>query len=132
MCIFAVLITTVLVYRRKGSKEEFLARAFAQDLETEQLSLDEAKASSRKVREAGKTVSNRSILAEVRDRQVFTTQKKTKKERQKTEQAELKQAKQPLPVEVEEEVETVSTGSEPEYQMPEVFDYEQIHEDYGF
>ncbi len=125
-------ITTVLVYRRKGSKEEFLARAFAQDLETEQLSLDEAKASSRKVREAGKTVSNRSILAEVRDRQVFTTQKKTKKERQKTEQAELKQAKQPLPVEVEEEVETVSTGSEPEYQMPEVFDYEQIHEDYGF
>ncbi len=125
-------ITTVLVYRQKGSKEEFLARAFAQDLETEQLSLDEAKASSLKVRKAGKEVSNRSILAEVRDRQTFTTQKKTKKERQKTEQAELKQAKQPLPVEVEEEVETVSTSSEQEYQMPEVFDYEQMREDYGF
>ena len=125
-------ITTVLVYRQKGSKEEFLARAFAQDLETEQLSLDEAKASSLKVRKAGKEVSNRSILAEVRDRQVFTTQKKTKKERQKTEQAELIQAKQPLPVEVEKEVETVSTASEPEYQMPEVFDYEQMQEDFGF
>ena len=125
-------ITTVLVYRQKGSKEEFLARAFAQDLETEQLSLDEAKASSRKVREAGKTVTNRSILAEVRDRQTFTSQKKSKKERQKAEQAELKQAKQPLPVEVEEEVETASIDSKPEYQMPKVFDYEQMHEDYGF
>lgn len=127
-------ITTVWVYRREGNKEEFLARAFAQDLETEQLSLDEAKASSLKVRKAGKEVSNRSILAEVRDRQVFTTQKKTKKERQKAEQAELIQAKQPLPVEleVEEEVETVSTSSQPEYQMPEVFDYEQMQEDYGF
>ena len=125
-------ITTVWVYRRKGNKEEFLARAFAQDLETEQLSLDEAKATSRKVREAGKTISNHSILAEVRDRETFTTQKKTKKERQKAEQAELKEAKQALPVEVEEEVETVSNRSEPEYQMPEVFDYEQMREDYGF
>ncbi|MEL6165731.1 MAG: Mu transposase C-terminal domain-containing protein, partial [Cyanobacteria bacterium J06628_3] len=33
-------ITTVLVYHQKGNKEEFLSRAFAQDLETEQLSLD--------------------------------------------------------------------------------------------
>lgn len=101
-------------------------------METEQLSLDEAKASSRKVREAGKTVSNRSILQEVLDRDTFTTQKKTKKERQKAEQAELKGAKQPLPVEVEEELETASTDTEAEYQMPEVFDYEQMREDYGF
>ncbi len=56
-------ITTVLVYRTEGDREVFLARAYAQDLETEQLSIDEAKASSRKVREAGKAVSNRSILA---------------------------------------------------------------------
>jgi putative transposase len=61
-------ITTILVDRKEGSKEVFLARAYAQDLQTEQLSLDEAKASRRKVREAGKAVSNRSILAEVRDR----------------------------------------------------------------
>jgi len=60
-------ITTILVYRIEGGKEVFLARAYAQDLQTEEFSLDEAKASSRKVREAGKTVSNRSILAEVRD-----------------------------------------------------------------
>jgi len=61
-------ITTILVYHKEGSKEVFLARAYAQDLQTEQLSLDEAKVSSRKVREAGKAVTNRSILAEVRDR----------------------------------------------------------------
>lgn len=125
-------ITTVLVYRQKGSFEEFLARAFAQNLETEQLSLDDAKASSRKVREAGKTVSNRSILQEVLDRDTFTTQKKTKKERPIAEQAELTGAKQPLQVEVEEELETASTDTEAEHQMPEVFDYEQMREDYGF
>ena len=125
-------ITTILVYRIEGDKEVFIARANAQDLETEELSLDEAKASSRKVREAGKAVSNRSILAEVRERETFQIQKKTKKERQKVEQAEVKKAKQLIPVEPEELVEAVSIDSEPEPEMPEVFDYEQMREDYGF
>lgn len=66
-------ITTILVYRIEGDQEVFLARAYAQDLETEELSLDEAKASSRKVRSLGKAVSNRSILAEVRERETFST-----------------------------------------------------------
>ena len=56
-------ITTILIYRREGENEVFLARAHAQDLETEELSLDEAKAMSRKIREKGKEVTNRSILA---------------------------------------------------------------------
>ncbi len=64
-------ITEVLVYRQEDNKEVFLARAFAQDLETEVISLDEAKVSSRKVREAGKTISNRSILNEIRDREML-------------------------------------------------------------
>ncbi len=63
--------------------------------------LDEAKASSRKIWEAGKAVSNRSILAEVRDRETFLTQKKTKNERQKAEQVELRKAKRPVFVEPE-------------------------------
>ncbi len=125
-------ITTILVYRTEGDKEVFIARAIAQDLETEELSLDEAKAISRRVREAGKAVSNRSILAEVREREVFPTQKKTKKERQKLEQAEVKKAKQLIPVEPEESVEVVSIDSETEPDMPEVFDYEQMREDYGW
>ncbi|MEH2412425.1 Mu transposase C-terminal domain-containing protein [Nostoc sp.] len=125
-------ITTILVYCTEGDKEVFIARAYAQDLETEELSLDEAKASSRKVREAGKAVSNRSILAEVRERETFQTQKKTKKERQKVEQAEAKKAKHIIPVEPEEVVEVVSIDSETESEMPEVFDYEQMREDYGW
>ncbi|MBX9254990.1 Mu transposase C-terminal domain-containing protein [Desmonostoc muscorum CCALA 125] len=124
-------ITTILVYRLQGNREEFVARAFAQDLETEQLSLDEAKASSRKIREAGKTISNRSILAEVRERETFVTQKPTKKERQKAEQIKLKKAKQPSLVEVEQ-LEIASPQTQEELEMPEVFDYEQMREDYGF
>nr|WP_242031792.1 MULTISPECIES: Mu transposase C-terminal domain-containing protein [Aphanizomenon] len=124
-------ITTILVYRQTGSQEEFLARAYAQDLETEELSLDEAKAMSRRIRQAGKEISNRSILAEVRDRETFVKQKKTKKKRQKEEQIVVEKVKKPVIVEFEEiEVVSVETASEPD--MPEVFDYEQMREDYGW
>ena len=61
-------ITTVLVYRREAvhdaqgsvalAKEVFLTPAYAQDLETEQLSWEEAKDISRTIREAGKAVDN--------------------------------------------------------------------------
>lgn len=47
-------ITTILVYRWERDREVFLARAYAQDLETEQLSLEEVKASNKKIREKGK------------------------------------------------------------------------------
>ncbi len=132
-------ITTILVYRQTGSQEEFLARAYAQDLETEELSLDEAKAMSRRIRQAGKEISNRSILAEVRDRETFVKQKKTKKERQKEEIVVVEKAssersrtvKKPVIVEPEDiEVVSVETATEPD--MPEVFDYEQMREDYGW
>lgn len=122
-------ITTVLVYRQEGNKEVFLARAYAQDLESEQLSLDEAVASSRKIREAGKTVSNRSILAEVRERETFQTQKKTKKERQQAEQAEVRSSNKKPQIIEPEAAEVASVQAEPEPEMPEVFDYEQLRED---
>lgn len=125
-------ITTILVYRKTASQEEFLARAYAQDLETEELSLDEAKAMSRRIRQAGKEISNSSILAEVRDRETFVNQKKTKKERQKAEQVVVEKAKKPAPVEPEEEIEVASVESVSEPEMPEVFDYEQMREDYGW
>ena len=65
-------ITTLLVYQEEEGKDVFVARAHAQDLETEQLSLAEAKAMSRRIRERGRLVSNQSILSEVlsRDREV--------------------------------------------------------------
>ena len=128
-------ITEILVYRREDNKEVFLARAFAQNLETETIALDEAKASSKKVREAGKTVSNRSILNEIRDRDLFTPpDKKTRKQRQKEEQAELpaqkkfSQAEDLDEIEQEEEI----TSTESETQKVKVFDYEDLLDDYGF
>ncbi|WP_225913744.1 Mu transposase C-terminal domain-containing protein [Leptolyngbya ohadii] len=62
-------ITTVLVYQGKGSKEEFLTRAHAQGWETETLSYAEAQAISERKREAGRAISNRTMLEEVRDRE---------------------------------------------------------------
>ncbi|ARV59930.1 hypothetical protein BZZ01_15995 [Nostocales cyanobacterium HT-58-2] len=43
----------------------------------------------------------------------------------------VQKAQQPLPVEPEE-IEIASPQSKPEPEMPEVFDYEQMREDYGF
>ena len=123
-------ITTVLIYRREGDNETFLARAYAQDLETEQMSLDEAKASSRIVREKGKAVTNRSILSEVRDRDIFVNAKPTRKERQKAEQAMLKPIKEILQQEVEVAVEI--TEVQENWEMPALIDYEEMREDYGF
>jgi putative transposase len=61
-------ITTVLVYRTEGGKEVFLTRAHATELETEELSLSEARAISRRLRAAGREMTNRSVLLEVRAR----------------------------------------------------------------
>jgi putative transposase len=67
----------------------FLAKAHAQDLETEQLSIEEIRASNKKLREKGKAISNRAILRKCASRDIFVSQKKSKKERQKAEQADL-------------------------------------------
>ena len=125
-------ITEVLVYRQEGNKEVFLARAYAQNLETETIALDEAKASVRKVREVGKTVSNISILEEIRERSLFTPlDKKTRKERQKEEQAELfKQTELSKTNSVEEnESEATVTREVPKV---EIIDYEELLDEYGF
>lgn len=64
-------ITTVLVYRQQGASDVFLTRAHAQNLETERLSLPEAKAISRRLRQARREITNQSVLAEIRDRLEF-------------------------------------------------------------
>lgn len=61
-------ITSVLIYQCSGAKDVFVARAHAQGLETECLSLAEAQAISRRVRAAGRVVSNQSLLLEVQRR----------------------------------------------------------------
>ncbi|MBW4430939.1 MAG: DDE-type integrase/transposase/recombinase [Pelatocladus maniniholoensis HA4357-MV3] len=61
-------ITTVFIYEVKESLEVFLTRAHAVGWETETLSYAEAVALSQHKRQAGKAISNRSMLDEVRDR----------------------------------------------------------------
>ena len=127
-------ITEVLIYRQEDNKEVFLARAFAQDLETENIALDEAKASSRRVREAGKTISNRSILNEIRDRDLFTPpDKKTRKQRQKEEQTQLPTQKKAIQTQTFDEIEEEEIVPVVE-EVPnvEVLDYEDLLDDYGF
>lgn len=54
-------ILTLSAYRREGETDVFLAHAYAQDWETEKLSLDEAKAIIQKVREQRSQGADRSI-----------------------------------------------------------------------
>ncbi|BAQ61911.1 Tn552 transposase [Geminocystis sp. NIES-3708] len=125
-------ITAILVYRNEGNKEVFLTRAYGVDLETESMSWEDAKASAKKVRESGKNLSNRSILAEVKERHTFSD-KKTKKERQRQEQVQVKPyIPSPVLKEVKEEVDKATDTDTSEEPMVEVFDYSQLQDDYGF
>ncbi|MBD2107038.1 Mu transposase C-terminal domain-containing protein [Nodosilinea sp. FACHB-13] len=85
-------ITMVRVYRKEGTGEVFLTRAYAQGLEAEQLSYEEAKASSKRLRAKGKTISNESILQETVERDALVA-KKSRKQRHKEEQALAKPAR---------------------------------------
>lgn len=124
-------ITSVLVYQRQKEKEVFLARAYATGLETEQVSLEEVKASNQKIREKGKRINNHSILSEVRERDIFVSKKKTKKERQKEEQKQLHSVvPQSNPVEVETEPEIEDTPAP--RRKPRVLNYDLFKEDYGW
>ncbi len=139
-------ITTVLVYRReverkqleqetseaqvKWVKEIFLAPAYAQDLENEQLSLEEAKANSKRIREAGKAVDNQSMLDEMHDREAFLEQKKkSRRDRRKDAQAEIQPASKPTKPAEADETETPSEAirSEPIVEIPqfEIWDFDE-------
>ena len=64
-------ITSLYIYRAQGNRDIFLTRAHAQNLETERLSLTEAKAISRRLRQARQEITNESVLSEIRDRTRF-------------------------------------------------------------
>ena len=58
-------ITTLWVYQYMNGKDTFLTHAHAQDLETEVLSVAEAKAISRRLRRHGRLITNQALLTEV-------------------------------------------------------------------
>jgi putative transposase len=128
-------ITTVLVYRQENSQEVFLTRAFAQGLETEKLSLEEAKAASGNLRKRGKALSNDSIFQDALDQDAFVAQKKSRKERQKKEQkltrsqpVELQQVEVLQPVEPEPIEAEFEPDITPNSQLFEPIDYDELRD----
>lgn len=123
-------ITTILIYRYENGREVFLTRAFAHGLETESLSYEEAKAANKRLRAAGKTLSNEAILQEAIERDALI-QKKSRKQRQKAEQALAKPQPKPLKVE-STEAEPIQEESEVEVALDtaafEVIDFDDLRE----
>jgi putative transposase len=64
-------ITTLLIYRQRGGQDIFLTRAYAQQMDTEKLTLAETKAISKRLRSSSKEITNRSVLKEIGDRNRF-------------------------------------------------------------
>ncbi len=117
-------ITTIWIYRHHKGQEEFLTRAFAQGLETKSLSLDEAKASAKRLRQKAKTVNNQAIIQEVIEREAIV-KKKTRKQRQKQEQSYKKTPQLPELSEVESslpEEENIDESLASELEEMEVWD----------
>ena len=119
-------ITSLYVYRNQGDCDIFLTRAHAQNLEAERLSLPEAKAISRRLRQAQKEITNESVLSEVSDRIRFvedllsdppnsTSEKSSDDPDQEESDAPLEQPTKhrPLP-------------------SIRVYDYEQLCQEHGF
>ena len=117
------------------------------DLETEQISLQEAKASSKRLRSAGKTITNQAILYDIVERAAdLKTSKPSRKQRQEDEQAYKKSSvvtrneTNNLEVEVPNlllDEESLAEKENPPANQPsvddmEVWDYEQMRDDYGW
>ncbi len=113
-------ITTVLVYQQQGANDLFLTRAHAQNLETERLSLAEAKAITRRLREAKTEITNQSVLREIRHRHQFIEELLSK----------------PRPTALADDAEAeISEPEPPTEQKPlpaiRVYDYDQLRQEHG-
>jgi|GEM_PF-3567093 len=89
---------------------------------------------SRQIRKEGKTINNRAISEEVRDRDIFLAQKKNRKQRQKEEQALVREASQSSLSKPIEEAEGSEEQPKPKpiAERPKVLDYDQLQDDYGW
>jgi len=123
-------ITSILIYREEGGKDLFLSRAHATGLETEMLSYAEAQAMSRRLRAAGRSLSNESMFNEVRsrDREVETQRRQPKRSSKKIAPAVFPDpAPTPSPAEVESESEEA-----PQIEVADVrvFDYDALKQEF--
>ncbi len=84
-------ITMLLVYVRQNNREKFIARAYAINLESHRLSLEEVQHSAKKCRKSGKAINNIAIFEETlrRRKLLDSKKKKTKGERRHLEQMKM-------------------------------------------
>lgn len=119
-------ITSLYIYRNQGKRDVFLTRAHAQNLETERLSLSEAKAISRRLRQARQLITNESVLSEVRLRTRFVEDLLSGNHQPPSAESEDRQRAQ---ADYEEPLE------QPAERRPlpsiRVYDYEQLRQEHG-
>ena len=119
-------ITSLYIYQSKGERDVFLTRAHAQNLETERLSLSEAKAISRRLRQARQEITNESVLSEVRSRTQFI------EEVLKTERLAAESDPLAKPQEPDSDQEDSEELEPPAHRRPlpsiRVYDYEQLRQ----
>lgn len=126
-------ITSLLIYQEAGGKDHFLSRAHAMGLETESLSYAEAQALSRRLRQAGRSISNQTIFTEVRsrDQAVEEQQRRSLKRVSKGSQpAGVRPAVLPTPSEPDPETEAEATPLPIKVQNRRVYDYEAKKQEY--
>ncbi len=124
-------ITSILIYREEGGKDVFLSRAHATGLETETLSYAEAQAMSRRLRKAGKAISNQSIFTEVRSRDQDIEEQQRRKSKRSRQEIKPTAPPESIPPpslpEVELEVEETREIKVPDVR---VFDYEALKQEF--
>jgi putative transposase len=122
-------ITSILIYREEGGKDLFLSRAHATGLETEILSYAEAQAMSRRLRQAGQSISNQSIFNEVRsrDRDIEEQRRKPKRSSRAIEPPLPQPDATPPPAADESEEETTSPI---DVANVRVFDYDALKQEF--
>ena len=119
-------ITSLYIYRQQSNREEFLTRAHALNLETERLSLTEAKAIARRLRRERQEISNKSVLAEIRERQKFVEEvlwSKASEANDDGDEAEPGSDRDAAPVQPPRE--------RPPLPQIQVYDYEQLRRGHG-
>ncbi|MBD1847764.1 transposase [Cyanobacteria bacterium FACHB-63] len=128
-------ITSILIYREDGGKDIFLSRAHATGLETEMLSYAEAQAMSRRLRQAGKTISNQSMFNEVRSRDRDIEEQQRRKTKRSVQSATSKETRPKItPLIATSSTEAVESEVEevPEIVVPDVrvIDYEAAKQEF--
>ncbi|GAQ00085.1 Mu transposase C-terminal domain-containing protein [Leptolyngbya sp. NIES-2104] len=129
-------ITSILIYREDGGKDIFLSRAHATGLETEILSYAEAQAMSRRLRQAGKTISNQSMFEEVRSRDRDIEEQQRRKTKRSVQSATPKATRKVIEPASPDSASTAAIESEDEAPVEivvpdvRVYDYEALKQEF--